>query len=247
MYWENPMQYLRPPPRAQIKVVLLGDQGVGKTSLVKRYVEKSFRSEYKATLCADFVTKEVAHEETTLVTVQIWDTAGEESFNSLETGYHRDVDGCVLVFDINKRKTFANIDKWYSQFLEQVETWDRPKLPFLLIGNKIDKDLGVSDQWARDWCATKGGYPYIETSANDGRGVGLAFECLVNLAFGYHPKEKDMSSSSSVLSIPPFFIAHSLKSFVCFATSQTLQARARRRNEFSPMKLLRGIVFSLTS
>ncbi|KAG0455838.1 hypothetical protein HPP92_023626 [Vanilla planifolia] len=143
MYWENPMQYLLPPPRAQIKVILLGDQGVGKTSLVKQYVDKSFSSEYTATVGADFVTKEIAHEETTLVTVQIWDTAGEERFNSLDTGYHRDVDGCVIVFDINKRKTFANIDKWYSQCLEQVETWDRTKLPFLLIGNKIDKDLGV--------------------------------------------------------------------------------------------------------
>ncbi|KAG0454667.1 hypothetical protein HPP92_023959 [Vanilla planifolia] len=135
---------------------------------MQRYVEKSFSSEYRTTICADFVTKVIAHEETTLVTVQLWDTAGQERFHRIDSGYHRGADGCMIVFDINKRETFANVDKWYSQFLEQ-----------------------VSDQWAKDWCAAKGGYPYFETSAKDGRGVDEAFDCIVNMAFEYHPEEMD--------------------------------------------------------
>merc|ERR1712078_475636 len=87
-----------------LKVIILGDSGVGKTSLMNQYVNKKFSTQYKATIGADFLTKEVMVGDR-LVTMQIWDTAGQERFQSLGVAFYRGADACVLVFDVNVAKT----------------------------------------------------------------------------------------------------------------------------------------------
>ena len=79
-----------------LKVIVLGDSGVGKTSLMNQYVNRKFTNQYKATIGADFLTKEVMIEDK-LVTMQIWDTAGQERFQSLGVAFYRGADACVLV------------------------------------------------------------------------------------------------------------------------------------------------------
>ncbi|KAF6303164.1 RAB7A isoform 2 [Pan troglodytes] len=79
-----------------LKVIILGDSGVGKTSLMNQYVNKKFSNQYKATIGADFLTKEVMVDDR-LVTMQIWDTAGQERFQSLGVAFYRGADCCVLV------------------------------------------------------------------------------------------------------------------------------------------------------
>ena len=86
-----------------LKVIILGDSGVGKTSLMNQYVNKKFTSQYKATIGADFLTKELMIEDK-LVTMQIWDTAGQERFQSLGMAFYRGADACVLVYDIQTQK-----------------------------------------------------------------------------------------------------------------------------------------------
>merc|ERR1712151_199089 len=83
--------------RTLLKVIILGDSGVGKTSLMHQYVSKKFSNQYKATIGADFLTKEVQVDDR-LVTMQIWDTAGQERFQSLGVAFYRGADCCVLVF-----------------------------------------------------------------------------------------------------------------------------------------------------
>lgn len=78
-----------------LKVVILGDSGVGKTSLMNQYVNKKFTNQYKATIGADFLTKEVIVDDR-VVTMQIWDTAGQERFQSLGVAFYRGADCCVL-------------------------------------------------------------------------------------------------------------------------------------------------------
>lgn len=78
-----------------LKVIILGDSGVGKTSLMNQYVNKKFSNQYKATIGADFLTKEVQVDDRT-VTMQIWDTAGQERFQSLGVAFYRGADCCVL-------------------------------------------------------------------------------------------------------------------------------------------------------
>ncbi|MFS7969681.1 putative small GTP-binding protein [Helianthus anomalus] len=105
--------------RMLLKVIVLGDSGVGKTSLMNQYVYKRFNKQYKATIGADFVTKEL-HIDDKLVTLQIWDTAGQERFHSLGVSFYRGADCCVLVYDVNIQKTFETLQTWHEEFLNQV-------------------------------------------------------------------------------------------------------------------------------
>ncbi|CAN6555120.1 unnamed protein product [Malus baccata var. baccata] len=129
--------------RTLLKVIILGDSGVGKTSLMNQYVNKKFSNQYKATIGADFLTKEVQFEDR-LFTLQIWDTAGQERFQSLGVAFYRGADCCVLVYDVNSMKSFDNLNNWREEFLIQASPSDPENFPFVVIGNKIDVDGGNS-------------------------------------------------------------------------------------------------------
>ncbi|RYR49784.1 hypothetical protein Ahy_A07g036303 isoform B [Arachis hypogaea] len=204
--------------RTLLKVIILGDSGVGKTSLMNQYVNKKFSNQYKATIGADFLTKEVQFEDR-LFTLQIWDTAGQERFQSLGVAFYRGADCCVLVYDVNSMKSFENLNNWRDEFLIQAclcsflciifaaSPSDPENFPFVVIGNKIDIDGGnsrvVSEKKARAWCASKGNIPYFETSAKEGVNVEEAFQCIAKDALKsgeeeelYLPDTIDVGNSS---------------------------------------------------
>ncbi|KAG6721811.1 hypothetical protein I3842_03G130100 [Carya illinoinensis] len=164
--------------RSLLKVIVLGDSGVGKTSLMNQYVYNKFSQRYKATIGADFVTKEVQIDDK-LVTLQIWDTAGQERFQSLGSAFYRGAECCVLVYDVNAHKSFETLNTWREEFLKQVDPAAPGNFPFILLGNKIDKDGGnsrvVSERQAKEWCASRANIPYFETSAKEGYNVDEAF------------------------------------------------------------------------
>ncbi|AQK94769.1 Ras-related protein RABG3f [Zea mays] len=186
--------------RTLLKVIILGDSGVGKTSLMNQYVNKKFSNQYKATIGADFLTKEVQFEDrlftlqVRLVTLAIWDTAGQERFQSLGVAFYRGADCCVLVYDVNSMKSFDNLHNWREEFLIQASPSDPDNFPFVLLGNKVDVDGGnsrvVSEKKAKAWCASKGNIPYFETSAKDGTNVEDAFQCIVKNALKNEPEEE---------------------------------------------------------
>merc|ERR1712159_555281 len=166
-----------------LKVIILGDSGVGKTSLMNQYVNKKFSTQYKATIGADFLTKEVMVDDR-LVTMQIWDTAGQERFQSLGVAFYRGADSCVLVFDVNVSKTFENLDSWRDEFLIQAGPRDPDNFPFVVLGNKIDLENQrvVSQKRALAWCQAKGNIPYFETSAKAAINVEQAFQTIAKNA-----------------------------------------------------------------
>ena len=92
----TPVAKMATRKKVLLKVIILGDSGVGKTSLMNQFVNKKFSNQYKATIGADFLTKEVMVDDR-LVTMQIWDTAGQERFQSLGVAFYRGADSCVLV------------------------------------------------------------------------------------------------------------------------------------------------------
>ncbi|KAK9839886.1 hypothetical protein WJX81_008483 [Elliptochloris bilobata] len=179
--------------RTLLKVIILGDSGVGKTSLMNQYVNKKFSSQYKATIGADFLTKEVQVDDR-LVTMQIWDTAGQERFQSLGVAFYRGADCCVLVYDVNVQKTFENLDNWRDEFLIQASPNDPDTFPFVVLGNKVDVDEGrsrvVTEKKAKQWCTAKGGIPYFETSAKDDVNVDSAFQCIARNALKNETEEE---------------------------------------------------------
>jgi len=161
----------------------LGDSGTGKTSLMNQYVNKKFSNQYKATIGADFLTKEVMVDDK-LVTLQIWDTAGQERFQSLGVAFYRGADACVLVFDVNVAKTFENLNSWREEFLIQAGPRDPDNFPFIVLGNKIDLENSrvVSAKKAHAWCQSKGNIPYFETSAKEAINVEQAFQTIAKNA-----------------------------------------------------------------
>jgi Ras-related protein Rab-7A len=151
------------PGRSLQKLIILGNSGVGKTSLMERYVSARFQQQYKATIGADFSTKDVQVGDD-LVTLQIWDTAGQERFQSLGVAFYRGADACVLVFDVTEPGSFAKLDQWRDEFIRSADIRDPAEFPFLLLGNKADVDAArhaVPEEAVAAWCAAKGGIPHF--------------------------------------------------------------------------------------
>merc|ERR1712137_1104344 len=189
--------------KALLKIVLLGDSGVGKTSLMDRYVNKNFTTLYKATIGADFLTKEVEVDNNT-VTLQIWDTAGQERFQSLSNSFYRGADCCILVFDLTIQKTFDHLENWKNEFLVQANISEQYNYPFIVIGNKCDlESRDVSSKKVEEWCRSQPNIdqiPYFETSAKDSIQVDTAFHAAAELGLAKIPKDPPFVYDEPVVS-----------------------------------------------
>jgi len=167
--------------RVLLKILVLGDSGVGKTSLLYQYVNKKFTGKYKATIGADFLTKEFMCDEK-MVTMQIWDTAGQEQFVALGTSFYRGSDACILTFDVTSIKSFENLVIWRDDFLQKANS--NENFPMIVLGNKVDiENRAVENKKATAWCQSFN-LPYFETSAKDGLNVEQAFQTIAKLAVG---------------------------------------------------------------
>lgn len=174
-----------------LKIIILGDSGVGKTSLMNQYVNKKFSASYKATIGADFLTREVPVDDRQ-VTMQLWDTAGQERFQSLGVAFYRGADCCVLVFDVNNAKSFEAIEGWRDEFLVQASPRDPDNFPFVVLGNKIDVEESkrvISNKRALTFCQAHG-IPYFETSAKEAINVEQAFEVIAKNALQQEESEE---------------------------------------------------------
>jgi len=175
-----------------LKVIILGDSGVGKTSLMNQYVNRKFSNQYKATIGADFLTKDITLDDNRQVTLQIWDTAGQERFQSLGVAFYRGADACVLVYDVCSQNSFKTLETWRDEFLIQASPRDAENFPFLLVGNKVDMaNLGengtgegrqVTEKRAQAWSNSKNNMPYFECSAKENTNVEAAFETIAKAA-----------------------------------------------------------------
>ena len=162
-----------------LKVVLLGDGGVGKSSLMNRFVSGKFDSQSFHTIGVEFLNKDVTVEGQSY-TLQIWDTAGQERFKSLRTPFYRGSDLCLLVYAVDDIKSFKNLAMWRKEFLYYADVREKDNFPFILLGNKIDvNERAVSQEEAHHFCKEIGGIPYYETSAKDSTNVDVAFNAAV--------------------------------------------------------------------
>mmetsp|Transcript_67361 Transcript_67361/g.60512 ORF Transcript_67361/g.60512 Transcript_67361/m.60512 type:complete len:211 (-) Transcript_67361:319-951(-) len=181
-----------------LKVIILGDSGVGKTSLMNKFVNDKFSKQYKATIGADFLTKEILIDDK-LVTMQIWDTAGQERFQSLGVAFYRGADSCILVYDITDQKSFDSLDLWMDEFIAQAAPRNPKEFPFVVLGNKSDlakTKRQVADAKARSWCKNKNDIPFFETSAKDNTNVEQAFQTVARNAL-------KQESSQPPMYVPP--------------------------------------------
>ncbi|CCH46032.1 hypothetical protein BN7_5619 [Wickerhamomyces ciferrii] len=167
-----------------LKVIILGDSGVGKTSLMQQFVNGKFSNQYKATIGADFLTKELTIDDKS-VTMQLWDTAGQERFQSLGVAFYRGADCCVLVYDVTNQKSFENISLWKDEFLIQANVKNPENFPFVIIGNKVDVDENkkvINNKKAQQFANNLGNLPLFQTSAKEAVNIDQAFDVIARNA-----------------------------------------------------------------
>ena len=138
-----------------LKIVLIGESGVGKTSLLSRYVNDKFSKHYKYTIGADFLVKEVMFDNTVLV-LQIWDTAGQERFQSLGVAFYRSANAYIIVYDETNTKSFDAVNLLREEALANCGTINPAKFPLLLLSNK--SDLVQDSNYCLDSKLAKCGY-----------------------------------------------------------------------------------------
>jgi len=164
-------------PRERVfKIVFIGDPGVGKTSLITRYAASTFRENYLPTLGANVVAKEVSVEGRVL-TVLIWDIAGQEIFSVVRDRYYNHANIAVIVYDVTARDTLKNVKVW----LDDIRTYNPSNLPLVLVGNKIDLPDRVISKDEGEKAAKEIHALFIETSAKTGENVRKMFERLIGL------------------------------------------------------------------
>ena len=159
----------------KIKVVIIGDSGVGKTNLLKRFITNTFSEDTKATVGVEFMSRTYKIDKY-IFKVEIWDTAGQERYKSITAVYYKGAKGALVVYDTTSKVSFDNLDKWMEEITEKTSK----DIKIMIIGNKIDlkefREVPTEEAIKK---AKAMGVPILETSALDATNVNKAFYDLL--------------------------------------------------------------------
>ncbi|KAJ1733064.1 GTPase Ryh1 [Coemansia sp. RSA 1939] len=182
-------------PLSKYKLVFLGEQSVGKTSIITRFMYDTFDTTYQATIGIDFLSKTMYLEDRT-VRLQLWDTAGQERFRSLIPSYIRDSSVALVIYDITNRESFIQTTKW----IEDVRAERGDEVIIVLVGNKTDlNDAGrqvsteEGEKKARDFNVM-----FMETSAKAGHNVKILFRNIALALPGVDKGANDANRTSTI-------------------------------------------------
>ena len=161
-----------------LKIILVGDSAVGKTSILSRYIDNSFDENIKCTINIGIKTKLIDIDENTSVKMNIWDTAGQERYRSMTRQYYNNCQGAIFVFDLTKKKTFESLPQWIKELNENDSHSKNKKIECLILGNKSDltNEREVIAEDIQNFINNK--YLYYEVSAKNGNNISLAFDDL---------------------------------------------------------------------
>ncbi|WWC92429.1 uncharacterized protein L201_007386 [Kwoniella dendrophila CBS 6074] len=186
-------------PLKKFKLVFLGEQSVGKTSLITRFMYDTFDNTYQATIGIDFLSKTMYLEDRT-VRLQLWDTAGQERFRSLIPSYIRDSSVAVIVYDITNRTSFLNTTKW----VDDVRNERGQDVIIVLVGNKTDlNDKRQVTPEELDKRAKELGVLSIETSAKAGYNVKTLFKKIAMALPGGSTEAKETANTKIDVTATP--------------------------------------------
>ncbi len=176
------------------KVILIGDSNTGKTSLINRFVNKTFDEKYLCTIGVDFFMKTIEVDEQT-IKLQIWDTAGMEKYKSISSSYYRGSHAAFVIFDLTNKNTFDSITKW----IEAYHKSNNPQFQknVILIGNKSDLvDSREITRAEAENFAKMNKMMYWETSAKEGNNVEEVFTYIGQLLFETYKDENALVGNS---------------------------------------------------
>ena len=179
------------------KVVLLGDQNVGKTCIVLRYVEGTFGTDVTSTIGAFFLSKKVNINNNN-IKLQIWDTAGQERFRAMAPMYYRGAHAAILVFDVTSVNSFVTMKGWVSELIDNLSPTDDIVLSIACNKSDRKKDRKVSTEMIIDFARSVGAMVF-ETSAKTGGGVDELFKkTTIAMIKAKEKKEKSLQKNGVV-------------------------------------------------
>jgi small GTP-binding protein len=166
-----------------LKVLVVGEMGTGKTSLIRQYVQGFFSEFYKTTIGVDFANKDFDWDEHTSISLQLWDIAGQERYGNMTHVYYQEAVGAFVVFDVTRITSLDMVPEWKKDIDSKVFTSEEKPIPCLLLGNKID--LCQDGRWAkteeemRAFVSHNGFIDFFTTSARNGTNIDEAARTLV--------------------------------------------------------------------
>jgi len=174
------------------KVLVVGDIGTGKTSIIKRFVHNIFSMHYKSTIGVDFALKVINWDAKTIVRLQLWDIAGQERFGNMTRVYYKEAVGAMVVFDVTRVTTFEAVSKWKNDIDQKVFINEDQPIPVVLLANKCDmtkEGIVKNNEQMNKYCEEKGFAGWYETSAKDNINIDMAAKFLVGKILEiYKPK-----------------------------------------------------------
>mmetsp|Transcript_5706 Transcript_5706/g.11620 ORF Transcript_5706/g.11620 Transcript_5706/m.11620 type:complete len:205 (-) Transcript_5706:160-774(-) len=166
------------------KYIIIGDTGVGKSCLLLQFTDKRFQPVHDLTIGVEFGARLINIDQHQ-IKLQIWDTAGQESFRSITRSYYRDAAGALLVYDVTRRESFNHLSRW----LEEARQNGNPNMTIMLIGNKSDLEHRRAVTFAEgEAFAKENNLVFLETSAKSAANVETAF---INTAENIYAKIKE--------------------------------------------------------
>ena len=169
------MEIAKMKPDYTIKYIIVGNAYVGKSNIIYRFVENKFSENYKATINLDFSYKNMKINDK-IFRIQLWDTAGQEEFQSISRGYYKSGACALVVYDITDRETFNNVSSW----VEECKNNGPSTITLVLVGNKIDLEdkRQVTYEEGEDF-ANRNNMQFYETSALNGTNIDKLFNDTV--------------------------------------------------------------------
>ncbi|XP_012235302.1 ras-related protein Rab-32 isoform X4 [Linepithema humile] len=165
------------------KILVIGELGAGKTSIIKRYVHQFFSQHYRATIGVDFALKVLNWDPHTIIRLQLWDIAGQERFGNMTRVYYKEAVGAFIVFDVTRSATLDAVVKWKQDLDSKVQLPDGSPIPCVLLANKCDQQkegLINSPTKMDEYCKEKNFSGWFETSAKENINIEEAARFLVN-------------------------------------------------------------------
>ncbi|CAL1526875.1 unnamed protein product [Lymnaea stagnalis] len=185
------------------KVLVIGEFGVGKTSIIRRYTEGYFSPNYKLTIGVDFALKSIEWSKNVKVNLQLWDIAGHERFGHMTRVYYKYAIAAIIVFDLSRPATFDSVLKWLDDVNSKVMLANENPVPVLLLANKCDiDDVSLETEKLNRFCQERnfiGWYPTsAKTSQNIEDAMNFLVEHILSLPSGAQQPGEHMTMTTSV-------------------------------------------------